>query len=107
MQSGLAPRAWLPPLGLMKSLEVSPQCSLAGTWGRPDTATLTPGGAVFLSACWVNVGVRVLNMARSPDGLQPGGLSDFPGRPRPVGGDASALLGASRAEPDCLDLGLQ
>lgn len=41
-----------PPLGLMQSLEGSPWYSLAGTWGRPDMATLTPGGAVFLPARW-------------------------------------------------------
>lgn len=40
-------------------------------------------------------------------GLQPGALYDFPGRPRPVGGGVSALLGTSRAGPDCPDLALQ
>lgn len=57
--SELVPRAWLPPLGLMQSLEGSPRYSLAGTWGRPDMATLTPGGAVFLPARWVSMSVRV------------------------------------------------
>lgn len=50
----------------MKSLEGSPRCSLAGTWDRPETATLTPGGATSLLAHWVSMSVRVPNGCPEP-----------------------------------------
>lgn len=97
----------LSPPQPMRSPEGFPWCSLAGMCGRPDMAILTLGWAVPpgpLAKCECTC-PRLLPGAQM--GLQPGGLSDFPGRPRPVRGGASVLLGASGARPDCPVLGLQ